>query len=69
MLLDRIDLQIEVPRLTVEELTNYNDTQAESSSEIKKRVIKAREIQAARYKRLWNFDKFAVDSQTCEEVL
>ena len=49
-LLDRIDIQIEVPRLTVDELTNFNGVQAESSSEIRKRVIKAREIQEARYK-------------------
>lgn len=78
-LLDRIDLQIEVPRLTVEELTNYNDTQAESSSEIKKRVIKAHEIQAARYKGygiLTNSQltpklvkKFCKMTEDCEPVL
>ena len=78
-LLDRIDLQIEVPRLTVEELTNYNDTQAESSSEIKKRVIKAREIQAERYKGygiLTNSQltpklvkKFCKMTEDCEPVL
>ena len=48
-LLDRIDLQIEVPRLTANELLNI-DNNAEPSAEIRKRVIKARQIQAERYK-------------------
>lgn len=48
-LLDRIDLQIEVPRLSPEELLNMKQ-EAEPSSEIRKRVIKARKIQAQRYK-------------------
>lgn len=47
-LLDRIDLQIEVPRLSPEELLNMKDN-AEPSSEIRKRVVKARKIQAHRY--------------------
>lgn len=48
-LLDRIDLQIEVPRLTSEELLN-TQTSSESSCDIRNRVIKARKIQAERYK-------------------
>ncbi len=48
-LLDRIDLVINVPRLTTEELINTK-TEAEPSSKIRERVIKAREIQAKRYK-------------------
>lgn len=47
--MDRIDIQIDVPRLTTEELLKTN-TEAESSEEIRKRVIKAREIQKERYK-------------------
>lgn len=47
-LLDRIDLIVNVPRLTTEELINSN-TNAESSSEIRERVVKARKIQAQRY--------------------
>lgn len=47
-LLDRIDLQIEVPRLTPEELLNMKND-AEPSSEIRKRVVNARKIQAQRY--------------------
>ena len=49
-LLDRIDLQIEVPRLSAEELVNTT-TSAESSEEIRKRVVKARKIQIERYKK------------------
>lgn len=48
-LLDRIDLQVDVPRLTSEELLNTN-SDAEDSASIRKRVIKAREIQLKRYK-------------------
>lgn len=47
-LLDRIDLIINVPRLTTDELLSTT-TKAESSAEIRKRVIKARKIQAKRY--------------------
>ena len=48
-LLDRIDLQVEVPRLTSEELLNTQPA-LESSADIRKRVINARKIQAERYK-------------------
>lgn len=47
-LLDRIDLQVDVPRLTAEELLNAKPA-SESSSDIRTRVIKARKIQAERY--------------------
>lgn len=47
-LLDRIDLIINVPRLTPDELVNTK-TEAEPSSKIRERVIKARKIQANRY--------------------
>lgn len=48
-LLDRIDIQIEVPRLSTEELLNSN-MKSESSADIRKRVINARKIQVQRYK-------------------
>lgn len=48
-LLDRIDLQIEVPRLTSEELLNFK-SQEETSATIRKRVIAARKVQYERYK-------------------
>lgn len=48
-ILDRIDLQTEVKRLTESELMNTK-TQQESSSKIKEKVLKAKEIQNRRYK-------------------
>ena len=47
-LLDRIDIQIEVPRLKQEELLGHAP-QGESSFEIRQRVVKARMIQVKRY--------------------
>lgn len=48
-LMDRIDMHIEVARLDENELVDQN-TESESSLEIRKRVTKAREIQLKRYK-------------------
>ncbi len=48
-LLDRIDLQINVPRLNEDELLNIKQ-QGESSKEIRQRVVRARQIQLERYK-------------------
>ena len=48
-LLDRIDLQIEVTRLTPDELINTKQD-AESSAQIRERVVQARKIQIERYK-------------------
>lgn len=48
-LLDRIDLQIDVPRLTSAELLNSTSSE-EASESIRKRVVKARQIQYERYK-------------------
>ena len=48
-LLDRIDLNINVSKLSTTDLVNINE-EAESSEEIRERVIKARKIQAERYK-------------------
>ena len=48
-LLDRIDLQIEGPRLTSDEILNMKPSE-ETSADIKERVIKARQIQKKRYK-------------------
>ena len=48
-LLDRIDLMVEMPAIGYEDL--QNSTPGESSAEIKKRVVKAHEIQLQRYKK------------------
>ncbi len=48
-LLDRIDIQIKVQRLNDDELLN-NQNNSETSETIRKRVVKARQIQKERYK-------------------
>ncbi len=49
-LMDRIDIQIEVPALKIDEITSDKSFQTESSADIKKRVIASRQIQYARFK-------------------
>lgn len=49
-LLDRIDLIINVPRLSTEELVNTK-SDAEPSQVIRERVVKARKLQAKRYEK------------------
>jgi len=49
-LLDRIDIHIETPALQYKEMTD--DTKAESSAQIRERVIKARKIQEQRFNEL-----------------
>ncbi len=76
-LLDRIDLIINVPRLSTEEL-NFKK-EGESSSDIRKRVARARKIQAERYKNdgfLTNSEipnklikKYCELSETCQKML
>lgn len=48
-LLDRIDIQVDVPRLTPTELLN-STAKEEDSATIRNRIIKARQIQVERYK-------------------
>ena len=49
-LLDRIDIVLNIPRLTTDELINTK-TESEPSAKIRERVIKARKLQAERYKK------------------
>lgn len=51
-LLDRIDIVIDVPRLKLDELADRNNIAAETSADIRERVVKARQIQLERYKGL-----------------
>lgn len=51
-LLDRIDIVIDVPRLKINELMNKSQNTAETSAQIRERVVKARNIQLERYKGL-----------------
>ena len=63
-LLDRIDLVINVPRLTTEELINTK-TEAEPSAVIRERVIKARKLQAKRYEK----DGILTNSELTAEMI
>jgi len=77
-LLDRIDIQIEVPRLKTDDLINKN-FESESSAEIRKRVTKAREIQNKRYEKYGIhtnseltpklIKKFCVLDEACENLI
>lgn len=49
-LLDRIDLQIEVKKVAIDEITS--NSKAESSESVKKRIVQARNIQLQRFNRL-----------------
>ncbi len=61
-LLDRIDLVVNVPRLTTDELINAKSN-AESSADIRKRVIAARKIQAKRYEKEGIFTNSELNSK------
>ena len=62
--MDRIDLQIEVPRLTQNELLNKAEP-AESSKEIRERVISARKIQEKRFEN----DKIMINAQMTPKLI
>lgn len=64
-LLDRIDLIIDIPRLTADELLNIDDV-GEPSAQIRKRVINARKIQAERYKEVGIFTNSELTSNMIE---
>ncbi|MCR4662778.1 MAG: YifB family Mg chelatase-like AAA ATPase, partial [Endomicrobiaceae bacterium] len=49
-LMDRIDIQVEVPALKIDEITSNKSVANETSQQIKERVIKARNIQYERFK-------------------
>lgn len=76
-LLDRIDLVITVPRLTTNELIQKGES--EPSAKIRERIVRARKIQAQRYKNdgiLTNSElttklikKYCVLSDKCTEIL
>ena len=49
-LMDRIDIQVEVPALKIDEITSKQNVVPETSQQIKERVIRARNIQYERFK-------------------
>jgi len=76
-LLDRIDLQIEVPRVKIDELKNKNrDTK--SADEMRKKIIEAREIQKERLSAVGGptssgkdkiFTNSEMNSKMCDELI
>ncbi len=65
-LLDRIDLHVEVTPVSFDQMTQ--DRKAESSAEIRERVIKAREIQQARFSDYGIHSNAMMGSQMVKEV-
>ena len=63
-MLDRIDLQISVPRLLPEELLSFGGV-AESSAEIRKRVCRARKIQQNR----WDEFGYSCNAELPEKIV
>ena len=70
-LLDRIDLQISVPRVKIGDLQNKNRDH-KSADEMRKKIMKSREIQRKRFKDLGLSDIFTnseMSSKLCDEVI
>jgi magnesium chelatase family protein len=65
-LLDRIDLQIEVKKVPIEEITS--NAAAESSVEVKKRVVNARNMQLDRFKAVRKKNIFANGQMGNKEI-
>ncbi len=65
-LLDRIDIHLEVIPVSLDKLTNMENVKSESSEEIRKRVVNARNIQLERFK---NFDGIYTNSQMDSKLI
>lgn len=63
--LDRIDLQVSVSRLSPDELVGLSSSRGEPSLEVRKRVSRARDVQRAR----WSFGGWVCNSEVPEKVL
>ncbi len=64
-LLDRIDIQVEVPALDFEDLSRRGVT-SETSAEVRKRVIKARQLAGERFKKIGKTSKCNAELETSE---
>ncbi len=64
-MLDRFDIQIEVPAVKYDEMSS--DKKGESSERIRERVLKAREIQLERYKGMNIFSNSQLGAKEIEE--
>ncbi|MCL5017462.1 MAG: YifB family Mg chelatase-like AAA ATPase, partial [Patescibacteria group bacterium] len=71
-LLDRIDLQIDVPRVKLNELQNKNHDKSigqKSAEDIRKRVVEARNIQKERLKKYGILTNSEMNSKLCDEII
>jgi magnesium chelatase family protein len=66
-LLDRIDLIVDVPRVEEKHFLNYNNRQAESSEQIRQRVVEARQIQTHRFSQTQTTCNARMSSQQIKE--
>lgn len=62
-LLDRIDIQVEMNDITIEDINAGNSLPCESSDDIKKRVNRARETQLKRYSKNGIFNNAQLDNK------
>lgn len=63
--MDRVDLQVSVSRLSPEELVGLSGSTGETSSQIRERVSRAREVQRLR----WAFGGWGCNSEVPEKIL
>ena len=67
-LLDRIDLQLDVPRVKLDELKNKNRDN-KLASDIRNKINKAREIQKERFKNFGILTNSEMSSKLCDEII
>lgn len=66
-IMDRIDIFINVPRISITELRNQNTENQISSEEIKKTIIKAKNLQKERFKNTKIFANSDMDNEAIEK--
>jgi len=68
-LLDRIDIQIEVPRVKIDELRKKRGENSSETMKAKNKIIKARQIQSERFKKMKIKLNSEMDSKTVDEMI
>ena len=68
-LLDRIDIQIEVPRVKINELRKKRSENSSETMKARNKIIKAREIQSERFKKMKIKLNSEMDSKTVDEMI
>ncbi len=72
-LLDRIDIQIDVPRIKLDELRDKKIASVEESANVRNKIIGARSMQAQRFKKLTGkhriLNNSEMSSKQCDELI